>query len=69
MKIMHPPVGQGVVTALHDIFAGGYPADKVIQRQLKMHRKWGSSDRRLFAECVYDIVRWWRRILYATNDV
>jgi 16S rRNA (cytosine967-C5)-methyltransferase len=69
MKIMHPPVGQGVVTALHDVFAGGYPADKVIQRQLKMHRKWGSSDRRLFAECVYDIVRWWRRILYAAGDV
>lgn len=68
MKVLHPPVWQGVVSALQDIFAGGFPADKVIQRQLKFHRKWGSSDRRLFAESVYDIVRWWRRILNVAGE-
>ncbi|MBL9131930.1 MAG: RsmB/NOP family class I SAM-dependent RNA methyltransferase, partial [Verrucomicrobiaceae bacterium] len=26
----------------------------------KRHRKWGSRDRRVFAESVYECVRWWR---------
>lgn len=67
MRLLHAPVHAGVITALKDIFEGGYPADKVIQRQLKFNRKWGSSDRRLFAESVYDIVRWWRRLLFAAG--
>ena len=62
---MYPPVWNGVVQALRDIFEGGFPADKVIQRQMKINKKWGSSDRRMFAESVYDIVRWWRRLLFA----
>lgn len=62
---MYPPVAKGVVQALRDIFEGGFPADKVIQRQMKSNKKWGSSDRRMFAESVYDIVRWWRRLLFA----
>lgn len=52
--------------ALTDIFAG-FPADKVIQRQLKANKKWGSHDRRLFAEGTYEIVRWWRRLLYVCD--
>jgi 16S rRNA (cytosine967-C5)-methyltransferase len=65
MRQLYPPLYEGLSVALRDIFDGGYPADKVIQRQLKAQRKWGSSDRRLFAEAVYDIVRWWRRLLHA----
>lgn len=68
MKQMYAPVWNGVAQALLDIFEGGHPADKVIQRQMKMNKKWGSSDRRLFAETVYDIVRWWRRLLFCMPD-
>jgi 16S rRNA (cytosine967-C5)-methyltransferase len=57
-----------MVRALRDIFEGGFPADKVIQRQIKMHKKWGSRDRRAFAENVYDMVRWWHRLLYAVGE-
>lgn len=57
-----------MVQALRDIFAGGFPADKVIQRQMKMNKKWGSGDRRMFAENVYDMVRWWHRLLYAMGE-
>lgn len=67
MRQLYPPLWEGLNVALRDIFEGGYPADKVIQRQLKAQRKWGSSDRRLFAEAVYDIVRWWRKLLFAID--
>jgi 16S rRNA (cytosine967-C5)-methyltransferase len=55
------------MSSLDSIFAEGRPADKVIQFQLKGNRKWGSQDRRLFAECVYDLVRWWRRLLFVCD--
>jgi 16S rRNA (cytosine967-C5)-methyltransferase len=48
------------VEALGDVFAGGYYVDKVIERRFKAHPKWGSRDRRQFAETVYEITRWWR---------
>lgn len=53
--------------SLSAIFTDGRPADKVIQFQLKNNRKWGSQDRRLFAECVYDLVRWWRKLLFVSD--
>lgn len=65
MRLMYKPVWEGVLSSLRDIFSDGYRADKVIQKHMKANRKWGSSDRRLFAECVYDVVRWWRRLLWA----
>src|SRR6478735_6058137 len=68
MKTMHGPLWSGVAQALKDIFSDGFLADKVIQRHMKANRKWGSSDRRLFAETVYDMVRWWRRLQFAMND-
>lgn len=49
-----------VVTALHDVFVDGRYADRVIEFYFKQHRKWGARDRKLFAESVYEIVRWWR---------
>lgn len=64
---MHRPIWEGMQSSLADIFNEGHPADKVIQRQLKGNRKWGSQDRRLFAEGLYDIVRWWRRLLVASE--
>lgn len=67
MKIMYRPLWEAVQSSLKDIFVEGWPADKVIQRQLKSNRKWGSHDRRLYAEAVYDLVRWWRRLLYSVE--
>lgn len=45
-----------------DIFLEDHHADKVIERKLKQNRKWGARDRRLFAETVYEGVRWWRKV-------
>ena len=49
-----------VIEALVDVFLDGYHADKVIERRFRAHPKWGSRDRRIFAESVYDTIRWWR---------
>jgi len=60
----HRPLLLGVARALHSIFVDGRHADKVIEFELKTHKKWGSRDRRFFAETVYDINRWCRRLLW-----
>src|ERR1035437_3473637 len=67
MRILYRPVWDGIQSALRDIFREGFHADKVIQRHLKTNRKWGSHDRRLFAEAVYDLVRWWRKLLFVVD--
>src|SRR3954467_12466978 len=67
MRILYRPVWDGIQSALRDIFREGFPADKVIQRHLKSNRKWGSHDRRLFAEAVYDLVRWWRKLMFVAD--
>jgi 16S rRNA (cytosine967-C5)-methyltransferase len=64
MRILFAPLYEGIQRSLADVFEGGFPADKVIQRHMKANKKWGSHDRRLYAEATYDIVRWWRRLLH-----
>ncbi|MEY4616106.1 MAG: hypothetical protein RJB66_1066 [Pseudomonadota bacterium] len=57
---IHGLLVEAIAKALKDIFESGRHADKVIEYYLKNQRKWGSRDRRFFAEAVYEIVRWWR---------
>lgn len=45
--------------ALASIFFDERYADKAIEYYLRQNKKWGSRDRRFFAELVYDCVRWW----------
>lgn len=49
-----------LLSALTDIFLDRRFADKVIEHRFRAHREWGARDRRLFAESLYDIIRWWR---------
>lgn len=49
-----------IIAALREVFVEGRYTDRVIERTFKERRKWGARDRRLFAETLYDIVRWWR---------
>ena len=66
MKIHHILV-DNIVKALEDIIVDRQFADKVIERNFKSHRKWGSRDRKFFAENVYDVVRWYRTLAYIAN--
>lgn len=67
MKI-HKHLVEQIVQALDAIFEQGFYADKVIERQLKNQTKWGSRDRKFFAETVYEIVRWERQLAHLADD-
>jgi 16S rRNA (cytosine967-C5)-methyltransferase len=55
------------VSALGEIFYKNRQADKVIERVLKSNKKWGSRDRAFIASNTYEIVRWWRLVLYCAE--
>lgn len=61
MKIHRHLVDQ-LIHSIVEIFSTGRPADKVLEKVLKNQRKWGSRDRKFFAESVYEIVRHARRL-------
>ena len=57
----HRHLLQSCVDALNAIFYEDRYADKCIEYYLRNNKKWGSRDRRFFAETVYDCVRWWTK--------
>lgn len=59
VKVPHVIIAQ-IIRTLHDIFVERRYSDKAVEFAFKKHPKWGSRDRRLFAECVYECVRHWR---------
>lgn len=65
---LHRHLIESLVQILTEIFRDGAYADKVISRELKAHRKWGSRDRKFFAEQVYDCVRWWRKYWFILEE-
>jgi 16S rRNA (cytosine967-C5)-methyltransferase len=56
-----------ICRCLDSIFNGNEYADKTVQHLFKTDRQLGSSDRRLVAEAVYEIVRWKRLFAYAAD--
>jgi 16S rRNA (cytosine967-C5)-methyltransferase len=56
----HAVLVKALVQALKDIFENGYYADKVIERNFRLNKKWGKRDRQFFAETIYEMTRWWR---------
>ncbi len=64
---LHPHLIKAVEASLDVIFNKRHYADQVIEKTTKSHPKWGSRDRRFFAEAVYDLVRWIRRYHYLAN--
>lgn len=57
-----------VADALAEVFIDGRYADKVIEKLFKKNRKWGSRDRKLVAEMVYEIVRHKRRLEFVAGS-
>lgn len=58
---------QAIVNALNTIFMDNKYADKVIEKTLKEHPKFGGRDRRFVAETIYDMVRHYRMLSYLVN--
>lgn len=65
---IHRPIRLGIEQALSDIFVAENPVEGVIEKNLRIHKKWGSRDRRTFAESTYDIVRWWRKLVVLSGQ-
>ena len=59
MRHWHPVLIKAVVHSLQDVFVGGFYADKVLHKNFRENKKWGSKDRKFIAETLYDMVRWW----------
>lgn len=57
---LHRNILEAVVASVEQIFNGNTFADRVIEKTLRSNPKWGARDRKLIAESVYEIVRWWR---------
>lgn len=56
----HRILVEQIVLSLEAVFQQKLYCDKVIEKAFKKNRKWGSRDRRYFAESLYDMVRWYR---------
>ena len=57
-----------ICNVLNEIFVGNRYADKVIEKAFKQNRKWGSRDRKFFAETVYEIVRHRRKLSFVAGS-
>lgn len=64
---IHPNMRAALHDALDRTLNQGYHASKVVEYNLKNNKKWGSRDRRLFAETLYDVVRWRPRLAWAAQ--
>ncbi len=65
MTRLHPNLQDALVDGLDRCLNQGYHAAKVVEWNLKNHKKWGARDRRQFAQTLYEVVRWRSRLAYA----
>ena len=57
---LHRNLVFAVISALDLIYNEKEYADKVVQKTLKLDKRWGGRDRKFIAETIYDMVRWKR---------
>ena len=69
MELIHRNLLIGIHDSLQEtFFEKNKYADKVIERLLKAHRKWGSEDRKVVSEIFYNIIRWKKRLEYYMGE-
>lgn len=61
---IHRNLAEAVIFSLSQVFLEDKYADKVIEKVLQSNPKWGARDRGFIAENTYEIVRWWRWLLF-----
>ena len=57
---LHRTLVYAVINALDKIYNENEYADKVVQKTLKIDKRWGARDRKFIAETIYEMVRWKR---------
>lgn len=65
---LHRNLAEATVFCLNQIFVENKYADKVIEKVLQSNPKWGARDRGFIAENTYEIVRWWRWLLFIVGE-
>ncbi len=65
---IHRNLAEAVIFSLSQVFLENKYADKVIEKVLQSNPKWGARDRGFIAENTYEIVRWWRWLLFLINE-
>ncbi|MBS1572706.1 MAG: RsmB/NOP family class I SAM-dependent RNA methyltransferase [Bacteroidetes bacterium] len=69
MELIHRNLLIGIHDSLQEtFFEKNKYADKVIERLLKAHKKWGSQDRAVVSEIFYNIIRWKKRLEYYMGE-
>jgi 16S rRNA (cytosine967-C5)-methyltransferase len=64
---LFPNLAKSIVQILYAVFSEGKKADKVIEKQFKQNKQWGSRDRATVAEISYEIIRHWRYLWYVNQ--
>lgn len=65
---VHRHLVESLIPVLTGIFKESQYADKVLEKTFKANRKWGSRDRKFFAEQTYEIVRWWKKYWFLLGE-
>jgi 16S rRNA (cytosine967-C5)-methyltransferase len=61
---VHRHLIESLAPTLREIFQSQSSIESVLERTFKAHRKWGSRDRKFFAEQIYELIRWWRKLWF-----
>ena len=57
----------GVIEGLDEIFLKNKYANKVVKDIIDKNKKWGSRDRNLVSETIFECVRWYRKYIYCSG--
>ncbi len=66
-KRLHLNIIQAIEQMLIDVFENNRYTDRILDYMFRHNKQWGARDRKLIAETIYNIVRWWRRLEYAAH--
>ncbi|MBK8672813.1 MAG: RsmB/NOP family class I SAM-dependent RNA methyltransferase [Bacteroidetes bacterium] len=67
-KAMPFPVRKAIIEGLKSVFIDGKIVEKEVPILLKANSKFGSRDRAMVANSIYEIVRYWRKYVYLSNQ-
>ena len=62
------PVRKAIIEGLKSVFIDGKIVEKEVPILLKANSKFGSRDRAMVANSIYEIVRYWRKYVYLSNQ-
>lgn len=62
---LHAHIFKTVAGLLSECILELRASDKVLEYAFRTNKKWGSRDRKIIAETLFESVRWWRKLLWS----